>query len=89
MPYWEETIRPELVQGKKVCIAGHHNSLRAIVKGIESITDEGISDVILPTGVPLMYVFDDAMTIKEKKFLGDPLVIKAAIDAVNNQGKQK
>ncbi len=87
LPYWEHTIRPEIEKGKTVCIAGHHNSLRAIVKVIETISDDGINDVILPTGAPLKYEFDDAMIIKEKKFLGDPETIEAAIRAVNNQGK--
>ncbi|MDO5700462.1 MAG: phosphoglyceromutase [Bowdeniella nasicola] len=88
LPYWEEEIVPDLRSGKTVMIAAHGNSLRAIVKHLDQISDEGISALNIPTGIPLVYELDENLTptVKGGTYL-DPEAAKAAIEAVANQGK--
>lgn len=89
MPYWEEEIVPDLKTGKTVMIAAHGNSLRAIVKHLDDISDDEISGLNIPTGIPLYYELDEE-TLKPVKKGGtylDPEAAKAAIEAVANQGK--
>ena len=89
LPYWEEAIVPDLKTGKTVMIAAHGNSLRAIVKMLDDISDEDISGLNIPTGIPLYYELDEE-TLKPVKKGGtylDPEAAKAAIEAVANQGK--
>ncbi|QOQ38041.1 phosphoglyceromutase [Trueperella pecoris] len=88
-PYWDEAIVPDLKSGKTVMIAAHGNSLRAIVKMLDEISDEDISGLNIPTGIPLYYELDEE-TLKPVKKGGtylDPEAAKAAIEAVANQGK--
>ena len=75
--------------GKRVIIAAHGNSLRALVKYFENLSDEEIIKVNLPTGVPLVYEFDDNFKFISKRYLGDQEKIAAKINAVANQGKAK
>lgn len=89
IPYFEETIRPEMLAGKRVVIAAHGNSLRALVKYFEKLSDEEIIGVNLPTGVPLVYEFDKDFNVISKNYLGDQEKIAAKINAVANQGKAK
>ena len=88
LPYWEEGIKPDLADGKVVLIAAHGNSLRALVKYLDGISDEEISGLNIPTGQPLVYEPDESFSPVEKggRYL-DPVAAKAAAEAVANQGK--
>jgi len=89
MPYWYDAIIPDLLDGKRVLIAAHGNSLRALVKHLDQIDDATISGLNIPTGVPLLYELDDDMTpvVKGGRYL-DPEAAAASIEAVKNQGKK-
>jgi len=87
LPFWNATIVPEIRAGKTVLICGHHNSLRALVKVLENISDEEIVDINIPTGIPLVYSLDDDFIIRNKEFLGDPKKVAVAIEEVVNQAK--
>lgn len=89
IPYFEETIKPDMLAGKRVVIAAHGNSLRALVKYFDKLSDEEIIGVNLPTGVPLVYEFDKDFNVISKNYLGDQEKINAKINAVANQGKAK
>ncbi len=89
LPYWECEIKPAIVSGKKVIIAAHGNSLRALVKYLENISDKDIIELNIPTGVPLVYEFDENFKVLSKRYLGDQAAIEAAMSAVANQGKAK
>lgn len=87
LPYWEETIVPVIKTGKTVMIAAHGNSLRAIVKHLDGISDEDIAEVNIPTGIPLLYELDENLVpVKKGGTYLDPDA-QAKIDAVANQGK--
>jgi 2,3-bisphosphoglycerate-dependent phosphoglycerate mutase len=89
MPYWEQTIKPCLEQGENVLIAAHGNSLRALVKHLDNISDDEITGLNIPTGIPLLYDLDDGdLSVKSKGYLGDPEAAKKAAEAVANQAKQ-
>lgn len=87
LPYWHETIAPAIKAGKKVIISAHGNSLRALVKYLDNISDEEIPSLNIPTGVPLVYELDDDLKPIKHYYLGDPEAIKKAAEAVANQGK--
>ena len=89
LPYWQEAIVPDLKVNKKVLITAHGNSLRALVKHLDGISDEDIAGLNIPTGIPLLYELNDDLTPKKKggEYL-DPEAAKAAIEAVANQGKK-
>ncbi|MCQ2793827.1 MAG: 2,3-diphosphoglycerate-dependent phosphoglycerate mutase [Bacilli bacterium] len=89
VPYWDKVIKPEVMKGKKVLIAAHGNSLRALVKYFDQMSDEAITEVNIPTGVPLVYEFDDNFHVMKKYYLGDQEALKAKMAAVANQGKAK
>lgn len=89
MPWFEATIVPELKAGKKIAIFAHGNSLRALVKNFEQLSDEAIAGVNIPTGIPLVYDLDENMHCISKAYVGDPAEIEARINAVKNQGKAK
>ena len=88
LPYWESDIVPDLRAGKVVLVAAHGNSLRALVKHLDDISDDKISGLNIPTGIPLLYELDDNLkpTVAGGKYL-DPEAAKAAIAAVANQGR--
>ncbi|EWS81918.1 phosphoglyceromutase [Brachybacterium phenoliresistens] len=88
LPYWEEGIKPDLASGKTVLIAAHGNSLRALVKYLDDISDEEISGLNIPTGQPLVYELDENFqpVTAGGRYL-DPVAAKAAAEAVANQGK--
>ncbi|MBQ6395748.1 MAG: 2,3-bisphosphoglycerate-dependent phosphoglycerate mutase, partial [Atopobiaceae bacterium] len=88
-PYFEEEILPQMKAGKRVLIAAHGNSLRALVKVFDGLTDEEIIGVNIPTGVPLVYTFDEDLNVLDKHYVGDEATIAAKIDAVANQAKKK
>lgn len=89
VPYYLEEIVPKMRSGERVLVVAHGNSLRALVKYIENVSDDEIVGVNIPTGVPLVYEFDDDMNVLSKKYLGDQDVIAAKINGVANQAKKK
>ena len=89
VPYFEENIHPLLDDDKKVIVAAHGNSLRALVMYLEKMSEEEIIALNLPTGVPLVYHLDDKLNILKKEFLADPEALKAKMDKVANQGEAK
>jgi 2,3-bisphosphoglycerate-dependent phosphoglycerate mutase len=89
LPYWLETIAPMVKSGKSVVIAAHGNSLRALVKYLDGVADAEIVGVNIPTGQPLVYELDDDLKPLRHYYLGDEDAIKAAMQAVANQGKAK
>jgi 2,3-bisphosphoglycerate-dependent phosphoglycerate mutase len=89
LPYWHETIAPAIKSGKKVLIAAHGNSLRALVKYLDNMTDDAIIELNIPTGVPLVYELDKDLKPIKHYYLGDQEAIKKAMDAVASQGKAK
>jgi 2,3-bisphosphoglycerate-dependent phosphoglycerate mutase len=89
LPCWNERIAPDLKAGKDVLIAAHGNSLRALVKMLDEISDEEITGFNIPTGVPLAYELDDDLKPKSRAFLGDQEAIEKAAAAVAAQGKAK
>src|SRR4030042_3955202 len=78
LPYWHEQIVPQLKQGKKVLISAHGNSLRALVKHLDSISDEQINDLNIPTGIPLVYELDKQLKAKKNYYLADEEKVKKA-----------
>jgi 2,3-bisphosphoglycerate-dependent phosphoglycerate mutase len=89
LPYWHETIAPAIRAGKRVLIAAHGNSLRALVKYLDGISDADIAELNIPTGIPLVYELDDNLTPLRHWYLGDPEKAKAAADAVAKQAGKK
>ena len=89
VPYFEEVIKPEMEAGKRVLIVAHGNSLRALVKYFDNMPDEEIVGVNIPTGVPLVYEFDDNMKAINHYYLMDEEELKKQMEAVANQGKAK
>ena len=89
LPYWHDTIFPILKSGKKVLIAAHGNSLRALVKYLDNMSEEEIVKLNIPTGIPLVYEFDKNFKAVKHYYLGDPEKIAAAAHAVANQTKTK
>lgn len=88
IPYWQHTIVPELKAGKKIIIAAHGNSLRALVKHLDNISEEDILSLNIPTGVPLVYELDKDLKPIKHYYLGDQDAIAQAMAAVANQGKK-
>ncbi|MFN8943135.1 MAG: 2,3-diphosphoglycerate-dependent phosphoglycerate mutase [Pseudobdellovibrionaceae bacterium] len=89
MPLWEQKIAPDLKSGKSVLVVAHGNSLRAMVKHIEGLSEAQIMEVNMPTGVPLKYELDSNLKMTKKDFLGNAQEIAQAIAKVANQGKAK
>ena len=86
-PYWEENILPCLRARKTVLIAAHGNSLRALVKMLDGMSEDEIVGFNIPTGVPLVYELDDDLNALGREFLGDPEAVAAAAQAVADQTK--
>ncbi|WP_150262798.1 2,3-diphosphoglycerate-dependent phosphoglycerate mutase [Parvimonas micra] len=89
IPYYEEVIKKDMLDGKRVLITAHGNSLRALVKYLDNLTDEEIISVNIPTGIPLVYEFDDNFKVINKYYLGNQDEINAKINSVANQAKKK
>ena len=89
IPYWNDEIAPVIRSGKRVMITAHGNSLRALVKHLDNISDTDIPDLNIPTGIPLVYELDDNLKPIRHYYLGDEEKVKAAMEAVKNQGKAK
>ena len=89
IPFWNSTIAPAIKSGRRVLIAAHGNSLRAMVKHLDGISDSEIVGLNIPTGIPLVYELDDALRPKKHYYLGDPAEVERRIAAVSAQGKAK
>jgi 2,3-bisphosphoglycerate-dependent phosphoglycerate mutase len=89
LPYWHETIAPAVQEGNRVLISAHGNSLRALVKYLDKISDEDIVGLNIPTGIPLVYELEDDLSPIRNYYLGDPKAIKQATQAVADQLKKK
>ncbi len=89
VPFWNESIAPAIRAGRRVLVAAHGNSLRALIKHLDSVSDEDIVGVNIPTGQPLVYELDDDLRPLRHYYLGDPDQIQAAMAAVAAQGKAK
>lgn len=87
VPYWDDEVAPQLLAGKDVLIAAHGNSLRALVKMLDAVSDEEITGFNIPTGIPLAYELDEDLRPIGREFLGDPEEVAKAAAAVANQGK--
>jgi 2,3-bisphosphoglycerate-dependent phosphoglycerate mutase len=86
-PCWDERIAPELAAGKNVLVAAHGNSLRALVKMLDRLSEDDITGFNIPTGIPLVYELDDSLRPIRREFLGDPDAVAQAAAAVANQAK--
>jgi 2,3-bisphosphoglycerate-dependent phosphoglycerate mutase len=89
LPYWTETIAPAIRHGQRVLISAHGNSLRALVKHLDRVSDEEIVGLNIPTGIPLVYELEDDLKPIRRFYLGDPEKVKRAAEAVANQAKKK
>jgi 2,3-bisphosphoglycerate-dependent phosphoglycerate mutase len=89
VPYWESTIAPDVKAGKRICIVAHGNSLRALVKYLDDISEEEILGLNIPTGIPLLYELDEDLKPISSRYLGDQEAAKKAAEAVANQAKGK
>ena len=89
LPYWNDTIAPVVRSGQRAIIAAHGNSLRALVKYLDNISNQDILELNIPTGIPLVYELDDDLKPIRNYYLGDQAEIEKAREAVANQGKAK
>ena len=87
LPCWDDTIAPELKSGKNVLVSAHGNSLRALVKMLDGVSEEEITHFNIPTWIPLVYEFDSDLQPQSREFIGDPEMVAAAAAAVANQAK--
>lgn len=88
VPYWQNTIVPDIKQGKKLLISASGNSIRAIVKYLDNVPDEEITELNIPTGIPLIYELDDNLKPLKHTYLATDEELQAAVDAVKKQGKK-
>ncbi len=89
IPYWHETIAPMIKSGKRVLIAAHGNSMRALIKYLEGVSDDDITQVNVPTGIPLVYELDENLKPTKQYYLADPEEVKKLQESVAAQGKAK
>ena len=89
LPLWKETIAPQIRTGKNVLITAHGNSLRALIKYLDGVSEEDIIGMNVPTGMPLVYDLDENLKPTNRNYLGDPEKVAKAMEAVANQGKAK
>jgi 2,3-bisphosphoglycerate-dependent phosphoglycerate mutase len=89
LPYWNQAIATDIRTGKRVLVAAHGNSLRALIKYLDNVSDQDIVGLNIPTGVPLVYELDDTLRPIRHYYLGDPVEVEKAMQAVANQGRVK
>jgi 2,3-bisphosphoglycerate-dependent phosphoglycerate mutase len=89
LPYWHGTIAPAVASGERVIVAAHGNSIRALVKYLDQVSDQDIVELNIPTGVPLVYELDADLRPLRHQYLGDQAAVEAAMQAVANQGKAR
>jgi 2,3-bisphosphoglycerate-dependent phosphoglycerate mutase len=88
LPYWYDAVAPDLIAGRTVLVAAHGNSLRALIKHLDRISDSDITRLEIPTGVPMVYEFGAGLVPGPRRELGDPDAIAAAAEAVRHQGQR-
>jgi 2,3-bisphosphoglycerate-dependent phosphoglycerate mutase len=86
LPYWYDSIAPDVLDGRTVLVSAHGNSLRALIKHLDHISDVDITELEIPTGVPIVYRFDSHLSVTSRQKLGDPEAIAAATETVRHQG---
>jgi len=86
LPYWYDAIAPDVIAGRTVLVVAHGNSLRALIKHLDRISDSDITELEIPTGVPIVYQLDSTLRVESKRPLGDPGTIAAAAESVRRQG---
>ncbi len=89
LPFWHDTIAPEIKTGRKVIISAHGNSIRALVKYLDNVSEKEILELNIPTGIPLVYELDEQLKPLKHYYLGDPEKIRRAVESVANQGKAR
>lgn len=89
LPYWHEVLAPTIKSGKRVIISAHGNSLRALVKYLDNISDDDIVKLNIPTGIPLVYQLDDSLEPIKSYYLAEPEEVEKAMEAVARQGKAR
>ena len=89
LPYWHDAIAPDIRAGKRVLIAAHGNSLRALVQYLDRMSEQDVLELNIPTGVPLVYLLNDDLEPLQKFYLGDAETLKRAMEAMANQGKAR
>jgi 2,3-bisphosphoglycerate-dependent phosphoglycerate mutase len=89
MPYWTDSIAPAIRSGKRVVVAAHGNSLRALIKYLDNVSDTDIVGLNIPTGIPLVYELDASLGPLRHYYLGDPEEVARRVAAVSSQGKAK
>jgi 2,3-bisphosphoglycerate-dependent phosphoglycerate mutase len=89
LPYWHSTIAPDIRAGKRVLVVAHGNSLRALVKYLDNISDEDIVELNIPTGIPLVYLLNDELKPLQKYYLGDQEAVRQKAAEVANQGRSR
>ena len=87
LPYWEETIAPQVRSGQRILICAHGNSLRALVKYLDDLSEQDVLELNIPTGIPLIYELDDDMKPVRRYYLGEQAKIEQAMRVVANQGR--
>ncbi len=89
VPYWQGTLAPAVKSGQRLLIAAHGNSIRALVKYLDNVSEDEITELNIPTGIPLVYELDEALKPVKSYYLGDPDAVAKAAAAVANQAKAK
>jgi 2,3-bisphosphoglycerate-dependent phosphoglycerate mutase len=89
LPYWNQTIAPMIRSGQRVLVASHGNSLRALVKYLDNMSNDAIVGLNIPTGIPLVYELNDDLTPIRHFYLGDPAAVERAAQAVADQTRKK
>jgi 2,3-bisphosphoglycerate-dependent phosphoglycerate mutase len=89
LPFWNDRIVAQLKAGKNVLVAAHGNTLRAVGKMLDNVSEADITELNIPTGVPLVYELDEQLKPVKSGYLGDPEAIKAAAEAVKKQTEKK
>jgi len=89
LPYWFDSIAPQLKDGKTVLVTAHGNSLRALYKYLNNVSQEAILELNIPTGIPLLFELNEDLTVQSFRYLGDPEAARKAAEAVANQGKAR
>jgi 2,3-bisphosphoglycerate-dependent phosphoglycerate mutase len=89
LPFWHDTLAPAVRSGRRVLVAAHGNSIRAMVKYVDNVSDAEIVEVNIPTGIPLVYEFDEQLRPLKHYYLGDPEAVARAMQQVASQGKAK
>jgi 2,3-bisphosphoglycerate-dependent phosphoglycerate mutase len=89
MPYWHETLAPVVRSGKRILLVAHGNSIRALVKYLDNVSEAEITELNIPTGIPLVYELDELLKPIRHYYLGDPEAVAKAAAAVAAQGRKK